>query len=531
MAETSLGKLQSQVIKLEQKVTQLTDALAKEKEEKNLYKFKYEQLQKNFDTKLEELVNKAVEKAVTQVTEKYEKEIAKRDKRIFELEARLNIDSTNSSLPSSKTPIHKTKICNSREKSGKTKGGQIGHKKHQLEPFREEEITEMEEHKTSNCIYCSGRNLEKIDEKVRDEFDFDIKIIKRRHKFPIYKCKDCGKIIETPIPQNLHAENQYGRKIKTLGIALADLGFVSYNRSRKFIAGLTKGEINPSEGYLTKLQKKASEQLKDFVFDVKEQIKKTKLGGWDDTVVSIGEKEKACLRVYTDFQFALYKAHMAKDTTGMDEDGILQNLGSETIVIHDHLLHNYCDEYQYQNAECNAHINRKAKGISENTKHEWSERLIKFQKEIYKKREENIKNKINSFSEEELQQIWSAYDDIIQAGFVEYEELKHKYEYESEENLLEFLRDFKENILFWVKDYQIPYSNNLCETLLRFTKSKMKISYRFQSLAHAEYFANIHTYTESCGRFGKNKFEALERLFNGNPYSVAELLAEKNNQN
>ncbi len=530
MTKASLGNLQNQVIKLEEKIVKLTDSLAKEKEEKKLYKLRYEQLQKNFDTKLEELVNKAIGKAVAQVTEKYEKEIEKRDKRIFELEARLNIDSTNSSLPSSKTPIHKTKICNSREKSEKTKGGQIGHKKHQLEAFREEEITEIEEHITSNCKFCLGKNLEKIDEKVRDELDFDIKIIKKRHKFYIYKCKDCGKIIETSIPLNLHAENQYGSKIKTLGVALADLGFVSYNRSRKFICGLTNGEINPSEGYLTKLQKKASEQLKNFLFDVKEQIKKTKLGGWDDTVVSIADKDKACLRVYTDFQFVLYKAHMSKNTKGMDEDGILQNLSPETIVIHDHLLHNYCDEYSYQNAECNAHINRKAKGISENTKHVWSERFIKFQKEIYKKREENIENEIYSFSEEELEEIWKSYDDIIQEGFVEYEEFKHKYEYESEENLLEFLRDFKENILLWVKDYQIPYSNNLCETLLRFTKAKMKISYRFQSLAHAEYFANIHSYTESCGRFGKNKFEALERLFNGNPYTVAELLAEKNNQ-
>ncbi len=141
------------------------------------------------------------------------------------------------------------------------------------------------------------------------------------------------------------------------------------------------------------------------------------------------------------------------------------------------------------------------------------------------------KHQLEAFNEEELNQIWSAYDDIVQAGFIEYEEFKHQYEYENEENLLEFLREFKENILLWVKDYNIPYSNNLCETLLRFTKAKMKISYRFQSLAHAEYFANIHSYTESCGRFGKNKFEALERLCKVTPYTVVELLAEKNNKN
>ena len=49
MAETSLGKLQIQVTKLEQKVIKLTDDLAKEKEEKQLYKLKYEELKKDFD--------------------------------------------------------------------------------------------------------------------------------------------------------------------------------------------------------------------------------------------------------------------------------------------------------------------------------------------------------------------------------------------------------------------------------------------------------------------------------------------------
>ncbi|MBO5183133.1 MAG: hypothetical protein J6B64_01920 [Bacilli bacterium] len=319
MAETSLGKLQIQVTKLEQKVIKLTDDLAKEREEKQLYKLKYEKLKKDFDKKVEELVDRDVKQAIAQVVEKYEKEIEKRDKRIFELETRLNIDSSNSSLPSSKTPIHKTKICNSREKSEKSKGGQPGHKKHQLEKFYEEEITETEEHTTTICPCCLETDLEKIDQKERDELDFDIKIIKRRHKFYTYQCRNCGQIIETQIPLNLHAENQYGSKVKTLGLALADLGFVSYNRSRKFICGLTSGEINPSEGYLVKLGKKASEQLKDFVFDVKEHILKAELVGWDDTVIAIAEKSRACLRVYTDGVFALYKAHMAKDTDGMDK--------------------------------------------------------------------------------------------------------------------------------------------------------------------------------------------------------------------
>ena len=186
------------------------------------------------------------------------------------------------------------------------------------------------------------KTLEKITEvKERDELDFEIKIIKRRHKFYCYKCLDCGKEVKTTIPVELSAENQYGANVKALGITLINHGFVSYNRTRKIIFGLTNGEVDPCEGYLTKLQKKTSSMLKNFVFDTKEEILKSKLNYWDDTVVAIADKDKACMRTYTNSRHVLYKAHVSKDTKGMDEDGILQNLPSDCTVMHDHLKHNY----------------------------------------------------------------------------------------------------------------------------------------------------------------------------------------------
>lgn len=226
--------------------------------------------------------------------------------------------------------------------------------------------------------------------------------------------------------------------------------------------------------------------------------------------------------------FVLFKAHMAKNTEGMDEDGILQNLTSNTIVMHDHLLHNYCDDYSYQNAECNAHVARKLKGITINTKHKWSDDMQKLLLTTLAKRNEYISKKIMSFEPKELKKILDEYDKIVNVGFIEYKEFKHKYEFENEENLLEFFRDYKDNITFWMRDFSVPYSNNLVESLLRVIKTKMKISMQFQTLEHARYFANIRSYVETCGNFGISKTVALNRLFDGEPYSVQELLQLKN---
>ena len=529
--ETSLGRLQKQVDSQGKRIVKLQDCLEHQKEEKNKIKTEY----KNYKRNTEKRIEKALKKQEKELTKKFEDELAKKEKRIFELECRLNINSSTSSLPSSKDPIdkvkkEKTEIQNSREKTNRKIGGQKGHAKTSLKKFDNNEVTEIVEHSCDKCPICHSKDLSVIETKERDELDTKTSIEKKRHVFQTKICNNCGYIIKTSIPQNLHGENQYGNEIKTLILMLYDYGFVSYNRIREIIYGITDTQINPSEGYMVKLQTKTGISLESFVFDVREVLKKSKLLHWDDTVVGIGEKDKACFRAYSDRKFVLFKAHLAKNVDGMDDDGILQNLTEDTIVVHDHLLHNYCDDYKYQNAECNAHITRKLKGISVNTKHSWSEEMENLLKNTLKIRKEYIDKQITSFTDKELKEILNKYDEILSKGFIEYKELIHKYEYTNEENLLEFLRDYKDNVTFWIKDFSVPYSNNFVEGLLRMIKNKMKISLNFKSLEQARYFANIRSYTETCGNFGLSKPLALKRLFEGSPYTVTELLALKNSQ-
>ena len=549
-----LGKMQIEIDKLNKKLTKAKDAIAKYKQDLSVTKAAFNRYKREVETKIERVVDKEVQK----VKAHYEEELAKKDKRIFELECRLNINSETSSLPSSKDPIYKDNkkeddenkddddqdsdsqnnrknIQNSREKTNRSIGGQTGHKKSSLSKFKNEEITKEVIHKENKCPFCGCKDLVIIKFKERDEYNLKIIVEKTRHKIAIQKCSKCGKIIKVTIPDNLHAENQYGSFIQALISIFYNYGFISLNRIRYILSAITNGEINPSEGYMVKLQKRASKKLKDFVFDASENLKKSKLLHWDDTVVHIADKPKACFRGYSNTKIVLFKAHMAKDKAGINEDGILQNLSEDAIVVHDHLLLNYSDEYSYQNAECNAHINRKLKGISVNTQHNWSIKMEKLLKDTFNKRKAIIDNEVanhpnekldkytSSFSETQIKEIFDKYDELLTLGFKEYKEFQHKYEYKNEENLLEFLRDFKENILFWVKDFNVPYTNNHLEQLIRMIKTKMKISYQFKSLEQAEYFANIRSYTETCGNFGINKAIALKRLFEGNPYSIGEL--------
>jgi len=99
----------------------------------------------------EELI-KQVEKLEKNGNTESEAKIKALSDEVVRLTVILNNDGTNSGTPTSKTPLGKNKhIPNSREKSGKRKGGQPGHMQHTLAPSPDEEVADTEIHFFDAC--------------------------------------------------------------------------------------------------------------------------------------------------------------------------------------------------------------------------------------------------------------------------------------------------------------------------------------------------------------------------------------------
>ncbi len=440
--------------------------------------------------------------------------------------AELNIDGTTSGIPTSMTPINKKKIIpNTREKSGKAKGGQKGHQKHKLEAFKEEEINEKEEVKLNKCPKCESNDLKELNsETIKDELDYEIKIIKKRYYFKEYECNHCHSIVRQNIPNHLKEENQYGNKVQAHALSLINVGNVSINKVRRIIFGLTSNEINLSEGYICKLQRKASTLLEDFIKELKEYIITLYVLHWDDTVIFVNGK-RACLRGYCDKFVALYTAHEQKDKIGLDEDAILQNLPSTSKVVHDHNKVNYNEDYVYVNVECCVHLERDLEKVKLNIEEStWSKKLKELFSSYNKKRNEYLAKGIESFSFEETNEFMIKFDEYILLGIEENKSHGKSYYFANEKALLSRLTEYRDNYTYWLFDFSIPYTNNEAERGLRGIKTKMKVSGQFQNIANAQYYANIKSYIETCHRNGINEVEALTRLLGGNPYSVKEII-------
>ena len=447
-------------------------------------------------------------------------------KEVARLTALRNADSTNSGIPTSQTPIHKKKhIPNSRKKSGRHIGGQPGHSRKKLEPFHAEEVTEHETHAPEVCPACGGPLEAAGPEQVRDELEYEVCVRKIRHHFPLCRCKACGKTTRAQIPQNLSADIQYGARVRALALALGNDGNVSIQKIGRTIRGLTEGGICPSDGYIAKQQRWASQRLATFRKELAEYLRGLALLYWDDTVIMI-HKRRGCLRFYGNEQAALYCAHEHKDKAGLDRDRILSLLPESTHVMHDHNRVNYHEDYSFSNIECNVHLLRDLQKVVDHLGHGWAKDLRALLEKTNADRNERLGKGEKQFPEETERAFYDRFDQLLLQGFDEHREEREDRYYRKEEHaLLARLAEYKDNYLAWVSNFQLPFSNNLSERALRGVKSKQKVAGQFQNVETARCYASIRSYIETCHRNGINAVYALERLCCGNPLSLHEILS------
>ena len=461
---------------------------------------------------------------------KLKEENSQSQREIERLKTKLNMDGTNAGIPTSMTPIGKKKVIpNFAKKAEGNIGRKEGHKKDKLEKVSEEKINEHVKHELKKCPNCEKEDLILTGKVIKKQVkDYQIIVHYTEHEFIEYKCACCGKIVHASIPNHLKEECQYGSNIKAIALTLNNVGNVSLNKIRRILNGLSMEEIDPCEGYLVKLQKNASKRLNSFIEELHKACREAKLLYWDDTVISI-DKKQSCMRYYGNDSVCLFKAHEKKNKEGLDQDKILNLLDKNAIVEHDHNKVNYNPEYEFINAECCQHLLRDLRKVEINLSNRtWCKEMIQLFQEYDHKRNELINNGIDKFSEDEVNNFILNIDRNLLKGLEENEKDPNPYYAKNELTLIWRIMEYRDNYIYWIFDFNIPFTNNLSERNLRGIKSKMKISGQFQNIERARDYANIRSYIETCRIYGVNEYHSLTRLVEDNPYTLDELKSLRN---
>lgn len=467
--------------------------------------------------------------------ESYEATIAEKDAIIKELKNELahvaavaERNGANTGIPTAATPINSKKVIpNARRGSDKPKGGQFGHKRHILAGFDGSEITDVEEHNldlsAEKCDLCHGELIDTGATQSKDEFDVKVTVVKRRHNYHIYECADCGARVRLQIDRKLKEANQYGSNLQAAALSFMVTGNVAINKVRMLINGMTSGEMNPSEGFICKLYKRASLGLAEFMTDLKRLIIQRTIVYWDDTVIMI-QTHRSCMRFYGDESISYYTAHDSKDLNSLLEDNVLPLLTRETTVMHDHNKVNYNELFSFQNIECNQHLERDLQKVTDdNPEHTWSKKMKSLISLTIKERKDAIATDADKFSAEYITHFKKRMNQLIKKGYKETAISTNLTTVPSENTLLRRIEKYFDNYFRWVEDFRLPTTDNLSERGLRGIKSHMKISGQFESEKTASYYAIVKTYVETCRKNSINEMKALSRLCAGAPFTIDEI--------
>ena len=206
---------------------------------------------------------------------------AKQTIQIAELEARLNKNSSNSSKPPSGDGYGKKSPKNSREKSGKPSGGQLGHVGKTLE--RIEKPNDVIEFKIQDYCDC-GCSLNGIEsaKKTRQVFDIPKPQIWVTEYVTYNKvCPECGKTHKTEFPDGVTQPTQYGENMQTLMSYFSLHQLIPSSRTVEAIRDLTGHSI--SEGTLANISRTLCKKVEGAVMDIKKQIIAAEVVHFDET--------------------------------------------------------------------------------------------------------------------------------------------------------------------------------------------------------------------------------------------------------
>ena len=437
--------------------------------------------------------------------------------RIQQLEDQLVKNSRNSSKPPSSDEFQKLRTKSLRESSGKTNGGQKGHKGHTLQFVKNPDHTII--HKVDICNNCNAslENNKPIKYETRQVFDIlQQKIEVTEHKSEIKGCYRCGKQTKADFPSDVTQPTQYGNRIKSLASYFNNYQLIPLDRTSEIFSDVFNHPI--SEAMILQANTILSECIEPANNKIKEQLINSDVIHNDETGLRVKGKRQ-WLHVTSNNALTYYNVHEKRGKEAMDHIEILPFFNG--ITVHDHWKP-YFKYESCQHSLCNSHHLRELKFISEQYQQEWANKLIKLLIEIKKSVDENRPYK-EHLNPSEIKEFEERYDTIIKEGLLlnpKPPKIKKRGRVKQTppKNLLDRLNGYKEETLRFMNDFRVPFDNNQGERDIRMTKVKQKISGSFRTYEGAQKFCNIRGYISTVRKNEHNVLNAIQNAFNNEPF-------------
>ncbi len=429
---------------------------------------------------------------------------------------KLGKNSKNSSISPSQDQNRAKDLKSGKEDSKKKKpGGQLGRVGKHLAQF--EKADEIIEVPIDRSTLPAGHVYKAAGHEARQVVEITIKRCVKEYRLEIVQ-DETGKCYKASAPAGVKGTIQYGASVKAQSAYLYAFQMIPYARIEDYFRD--QAGIPISVGTIFNMHKEGYRLLENF-----EAIVKANLCGFcvehsDETGINIGGKRHWIHDVSND-KWTLYFPHQKRGTEAMNEMGILPNFIG--VLVHDHWLPYYTYK-QCTHSLCNAHHLRELEWVKEKfPTHTWAASMQNFLREL------NVTvDKAGGFlTEKEQREQTASYLAILTIADGESppppipipkegeKKRRGKIKRTKERNLIERLGRFAGDVLRFMTQKDVPFTNNQAERDLRMVKVQQKVSGCFRSENGAKIFCRIRSYILTCQKHGLAAAAALAMLYNG----------------
>lgn len=418
---------------------------------------------------------------------------------------RLGLNSRNSSKPPSSDPNREKSPRNN--SSNKT-GGQKGHNGSTLALDSNPDIT----HKLPvDKAFLPKGHYKEVGYETRQVVDIEFKRVVTEYQAQILE-NEFGKRFIAPFPDGVNSRIQYGNGVKAHAVYLSQYQLLPYERIREYFTDQL--DIPLSSGSLYNFINSAYSKLEELNVPeiIKANLEKEKVLHADETGININGTRQ-WLHNASSLKWTYLSAHKKRGKDAMDDIGILPHFNG--VLCHDHWKPYY--RYDCQHSLCNAHHLRELTRAYEQDNQVWAETMRLYLVEL----NQSVCDADGMLSQEQQISYIGRYRAILKEGEKEspppirVEGKRGRLKKTKSRNLLERLQNYEGDVLRFMIDKVVPFTNNQGENDLRMAKVQQKISGCFRSEYGAEMFFGLRSYLSSCKKQGVSASTALGLLLNG----------------
>ena len=420
---------------------------------------------------------------------------------------RLGLNSQNSHTPPSADPNRKK---TPRQTSVRKPGGQPGHQGNQLQPVDDPDEIEI--------LPIDRRTLppdhyQEAGYEARQVVDIEFVRVVTEYRAQVV-VNEQGQRFVAAFPDAVTRPIQYGSGLKAHAVYLSQFQLLPYQRIADYFQDQLG--IPVSMGSIVHFNFEAARLLQELSLanGIRTQLHQQAVLHADETGINVNGV-RHWLHCASSTSWTWLTAHRQRGTDAMEAAGVLP--GFQGILCHDHWKPYYTYD-QCRHALCNAHHLRELERAQGQDGKRWAQAL----KSLLLEANERVNQANGVLSQAQANDYRQRYRHILQQGESESPPPNEKerkpgqrgrLKRSKSRSLLERLRDYEQDVLRFMSDPEVPFTNNQGENDIRMTKVQQKISGCFRSLEGAQTFCLIRSYLSTCRKNHCSASEALLTIY------------------